>query len=135
MIIEEVLYAYLTNCAGLTALVGDRIYPIILPQKISFPAVTYQRISGIREYSQSGPSGLAHPRFQFSCWAKKYQEAKAIAEQVRLALDGYKGMMGGPDGVRVDAVYIEDDHDIYDPETKIYHIALDVVIWHEEVTA
>jgi len=135
MIIEEALYAYLTNYAELTALVGDRIYPVILPQNTTLPAVTFQRISGIREYSQSGPSGLAHPRFQFSCWAEKYEEAKAVAEQIRLALEGYKGMMGGSDGVRVDAIYVEDDHDIYDPETKEYHVALDAIIWHEEVTA
>ncbi len=127
--IEEALYTHLISHAGLTAIVGNRIYPVLLPQDVTFPAVTYQRISTVREYAQEGPSGLAHPRFQFSCWAETYEEAKAVAEQIRFALSGYKGTINN---VRIDAVYIEDDNDIYDPETNIYHVALDATIWHEE---
>ena len=132
MKIEEALYSYLSSHSGLTNLVGNRIYPMILPQNTALPAVSYQRISAIRERSHEGPSGLAHPRFQFSCWGDTYKQVKDVAEQIRFALDGYKGIMNE---VHIDAIYIEDDRDVYDPKTKIYHIAIDAVIWHEEATS
>lgn len=127
--IEEALYTYLIAHAGLSALVGDRVYPLVAPQDATYPLVVYQRISGIRIHSHSGPSGLASPRFQFSAWGESFSDAKNVAEQVRLALDGYAGTMGS---LAVGACLIATELDQYEPDTGLYRTILDFFIWHEE---
>jgi hypothetical protein len=129
MLIEAAIFKYLSEYSGL---VGSRIYPLKLPQKPTLPAMTYQRISGMHVHSHSGISGLARPRYQFTCWAERYDDAKATAETLRLALDGYKGTMGGVSGVNVSGALSEGDGDIYDPDTKLSGVWHDFFIWHAE---
>lgn len=135
MIIEQALFVELKTAAGITALVGTRVYPLILPQNAAFPAITFQKVSGSRSHSQSGPSNLAHPRFQISCWAKgdtAYPDAKGLAAQVRQAIDGFKGTMGGAGGVDVQSCELVSEVDGYVGESYLYVVHLDFVMWHRE---
>jgi hypothetical protein len=135
VVIEEALFSYLSGHAGLTALVANRIYPLVMPQGTTLPAVTFSKVSGPRVHAMQQDAGLAYPRFQVSCWGATYKQAKEVAGQVRAALQDFKGTMGGPGGVVVSGVFIQDENDLYEPNTQIYHVALDFVIWHlEEVT-
>lgn len=127
--IEQALYTILSGHAGLTALVGSRIYPLILPQSPLLPAVIYQRVDAAREGTHDGPSGLAHPLFQLSCWALDFDQARAVVAQVRLALDGYTGTVGG---VEIEAIQSGHEDDQYEQDTKIYHSSIDFDIWHQE---
>lgn len=123
---EEGLFEYLDNYAGLSMEIDNRLYPLLLPQKVELPAVTYQRISTVRllEFEQSF---MPHPRFQFSCWAEDFERAKDVAEQVRLALDVYIGSMGSE---TVRASIIDGERDMYDPATGIWNSIIEAVIWH-----
>ena len=91
--IAEALWARLQAVAGVTALVSARVYPLLLRQNPTYPAVTYEKVSGPRIENLQGLSGLAHPRFQFSCFGDDYEEADSVAEQVRLALEGYRAII------------------------------------------
>lgn len=110
-----------TRLVAAVPLVVSRVYPLLLPQNPTLPAITYQRISDVREQSLGGDSSLQHPRFQFSCWAETYAVALAVAEQVRLALQGITAAGGG---------YYEGALDLYDSETGWYHVPVDMTIWH-----
>lgn len=125
---EEGLKEYLDNHAGLSAEVDSRVYPMLLPQNRELPAVTYQRISTPRLHEFEA-SFFPHPRFQFDCWAESFPRAKAVAEQVRLALDLYSGAMGD---YTVEVAIVEDERDTYEPEAKIWHSMVEAVIWYEE---
>ena len=46
---EQAIYDQLTSVTAL----GSRIYPLVLPQNVEYPAAVYQRISATR-YSQYG---------------------------------------------------------------------------------
>lgn len=114
--------------------VATRLYPNILPQNPTLPAIVYQRIATTRVNSLSGPSGLATPRFQFTCWATTYGGAKVVAEALRAALDGYTGAAGA---YAISDAILEDDGDIYEPsigleEKEAWGIRLDYIIWHPE---
>lgn len=135
MILEEALYHRLANFSGLASLVSTRIYPMRLPPAAVFPAVTYQRVSGVRVQSLGGPTGLAAPRFQISVWASSYSSAKAVATQVRLALDGFQGNMGASPYINVSGITLENDLEMIDPDTQLFHIPSDFTIWHQEATA
>lgn len=132
MTIEAVITKHLTENAGVAALIAGRVYPKQLPQGPTYPAIVYHRISGPRVHSHDGASGLAYPRFQFDCFAKTHVQAKALCDAVRLAIDGFKGLMGGAGGVDVQAVFCEDDTDDYDDELKVHVQQLDAVFWHAE---
>lgn len=130
--IEEGLYDYLKNYAGISSLVSSRIYPMVMPDEAVFPNLVYQKISGIRSASHDGHSGLAHPRFQISCWAETYPAAKMLARQVVLALHGYTGLMGT---VKCQAAFIDNETDDLDEGTKLFRVIVDVLIWHAEATS
>lgn len=137
MTIEEAIFHLVSNDAGVTALLGSgtacRVYPKKLPQTPTLPAVVYHRIDTPREHSQQGASELAHPRFQFDCWAETRSGAKAVADAVRLALDGFQGSMGSAPGIDVSGAFAEDESDEYDDDVKQFMSRLDVIVWHEEV--
>lgn len=127
MSFEEGLFEYLDNHAGLSMEVDSRIYPVLLPQKVTLPAVTYTRLATPRllEFEQSF---LPHPTFQFDCWAESYSRAKDVADQVVSALDIYRGTMGA---YTVEASIVQSERDGYDAATGIHHIMVDVEIWYE----
>lgn len=129
MSIETALYSYLTSYAGLTALVSDRIYPLVIPEQASLPAIAYQRISTRITYSHDGDSELDRPRFQFACVASTAKAAREVAEQVVAALSGYSGTMSG---LNVGASFIENQLDGYEPQpTDAYVMRVDALIWHD----
>lgn len=132
--IEEGLKTYLTGYAGLTSLISTRVHPMRIPQGATIPCLTYQRISTprIKTHDSSGSSGTAYPRFQFDAWATTYAGAKAITDQVRAALNGYKGTIGTTNTVTIQASLVDDEKPEFDSETGLFRILSDYLIWHQE---
>ena len=131
-LIESGLYDYLKGHAGLSALIIDRIYPLRLPDVATFPAVVYQKVTVQREVSHDGDTGLARSRFQFTCIDKTYIGAKNVADQIRLAFNGFSGAMGS---VTPTDAFVVDETDGVKPDVNLFEVIVDVAIWHEEVTA
>lgn len=131
-VLEEGLYTYLTTFAGLTALISTRVYAFRIPQGGTLPCVTYQRISTPRELSHDSAgigNELAHPRFQFDAWATTYASAKAISDQLRSALNGHKSTTGS---VTVNGILVQDERTSFEPETSLFRVSCDYVIWHTD---
>lgn len=125
-VFETILFTKLSGTAALTALVGTRIYPLIIPQGATYPAVTYQRISTMaREGCMSEDDGLARARIQVTAWAETFTSAKAVIDQVRQALQRWTttGVQGS---------FILAEYDLYDDEAIKYGSAVDAEIVYEE---
>ena len=120
MNIAEAIVAHLVADLNVTALVGTRIYPKLLPQSPAYPAVVLHLISGGTDHTHDGPDGIAEVRYQIDCLAPTIAAATAAAEAVRVALDGYQGTMGGAGGVLVDSVFLVDSRDDYDDEMRVF---------------
>ncbi|MEW6223194.1 MAG: DUF3168 domain-containing protein [Chloroflexota bacterium] len=122
------LFAYLS---GRTA-AGDRIYPRRMPREPVFPLVLYRRIDTARGLSHTGPDGLASPRIQLDVWAEDPDQADAVADELRVLLNGYRGAMGDvPVGLSRVVADLDDD----EPNTGLYRRILDAEITHREATA
>lgn len=131
MRIEQALYNRLSTHAGLAALVGSRIYPVRLPLRPDYPAVSYFRVSRSMRRAFGGTVSGQETRFQFDCWAKTYAGGKDVADQVIAALDGFSGTMGGSGGVEVQAVYLENEQDDdFEDSADLYHTIVEFMIWH-----
>ena len=130
MTIEKDIYYELNNDAIVGGLVGDRIYPLKLPQRWTLPAITYQKVSGERAHCLGGPSGRARPRFQIDCWADTYSGVKDLADGVRLCLDGFKGDINTESDVG--GIILTGEYDIWEESIEVFRITMDFIIPHFE---
>lgn len=129
MSLETALYSRLSAYAGLNALVGARIYPMMLPQAPTFPAVTYFRVSTVPTQVFSAPaSDQLRVRMQVSAWAMSYDGAHAVADQIVAALDGWYGLLGGAGGT-VCAITLTNQVDLREPDTGRYQVPCDFEVW------
>lgn len=100
MSIKGDLVTYLRAFPGLTALVGTRVAFHHAAQSWRTSAgavqasVVIQQIDGDHKHHTRGATGRVIGRFQLTCIDDDGVGGEAVAEQVRQALDGYRGAMG-----------------------------------------
>ena len=132
------LKAYLLADSAVSAAVGGaRIYPLQLPQDVTQPSIVYQRVSGQGSHHMQGPSSLTRPRLQIDCWADNPDDAAALADLVKVRLDGFRGTIPyGSDSpqatVNVQGVFFEDERDLFDAATTLYRTSRDYFFWFDE---
>lgn len=125
---DAALYSILTNHAGLSALVGTRIAPLRLPDGTALPAVTYQRVSE-RDYWASGTdAGVKTTRYQIDAWGVDYDSCRAVAAQLRNALQRYSGTAAS---TVVQGIFILTEIDQYADAPKAAHTTIDIEAHHE----
>jgi hypothetical protein len=129
--VEAALYSILSGTAAVTAQVSTRIYPSFLPQDTALPALTYFRVSTIREEAMNIDPGRATARFQVSVWTTSAYSAGTIADVVRTALHRTIGVYGG---VTITDLAIENEVATYDFDTEEHQVAMDFLIQHVETT-
>ncbi|MBA7515230.1 hypothetical protein ES705_07269 [subsurface metagenome] len=127
--IEVGFFTYLTTHAGLSALIGTRLWPLRLPQNVEYPCIRYRQVSNPPELAHDGPVGLGHPRYQFDCYSPLHDEAWQVAQQLEFALHGFRGAMGT---VTVQAGIVQDTREDYDAVIEAYRVMLDAILWHDK---
>jgi hypothetical protein len=127
--IDTALYTRLSTFAGLVALASTRVYPPPAPQGATFPLVTYQQISGIRSYVYGNQSGFVVARFQLDSWAESAIGARALSEQVRLALSNYHGTS---DTIVIDYISIESEQRLFEDDVELHRISQDYMVYFRE---
>lgn len=90
--IGVLIYDKLSNFAGLTAIVGDRIYPIIAPEDIDVPHVVYSvRIREpdyVKSTAFSSTGVVDNVEVTLEVASLSYVELNTIMGEIRLALEG-----------------------------------------------
>lgn len=131
------LRAYLLGSGAIAALVGQRVYPIKLPQGITASSIVYTKISGLGDHHMQGPSGLARNRVQVDSWAATGDAATALALLVKERLDGFHGSMlwgsNSPQAsVTVRGIFFDNENEFYDDTAKLYRASQDYFVWYAE---
>lgn len=124
------LVAHLEADSDLSALIGTRIYPQILPQGGTLPAVVYQLISRTPASMRNANDNLVQTRWQWSINARTYASTVAISTALKAALQSFSNT-----DPRVDHLFLDNERDDTEPEfdeNNYYRRLLDVLIWHEE---
>jgi hypothetical protein len=122
MTIASLLQARLANDEDVEALVSTRVYPLLLPQKPVYEAITYQRISSS---GQDGTSDRKESRWQINCWAEHAGQAYALAGAVKASLEEWHEVDETPG---VSWARVVNELDDYDDESKVYRIIVDVIL-------
>lgn len=128
MAIEARLAEVLLANTAVSTLAGDRVFPVAVRSEQDFPALTYRRLAGERNYSLAGRGGWASVLVAIAGWAREYSQARALAEAVRQALDAYGDEE--PDGIQVAAV--ADGEDTYEPDLAVFGCSLNVTLKYLE---
>lgn len=88
---EAVLRSALLENATVTGLAGSRVYPVLAPASASLPFVTWRRAGIEREQTLGVPMGVPRVTVEFSIFGTTYNQARELADAMRLVLDGYGG--------------------------------------------
>jgi hypothetical protein len=112
--IGEAIYNRAIAHAGLSALIGKRVYPKQTPEGGVLPAVVYRRISAVREHASGSDPGLVTARYQFTGLAQTYSGSEALAAQVRSAFSRWSATDGT---VVIQGVFLDNETDSEDYPT------------------
>jgi hypothetical protein len=127
MSLKASLYTYLSTYAGLTALIGTRIYPSgDVPQGPVIPYCVYSRPNSERVYSHQGFSSLTDDNLQINCYSTTTLSVEAIEAQVIAAIEAWPATNGSVQAAFVDNVV----GDLYDPQTELQFSAIEISIAH-----
>jgi len=130
--IEYALKTALVENATVNGYVVGRVFYNIAPQDVATPYIVFSRVSGPREYSHDGATGLYRARFQFSAFAESYYEAKSIAVAIQGVLSGASGQLVADPNDTIGASFLDNELDLYEEDTKLHHIAVDYLVWVNE---
>jgi len=120
--IEVLVYRAMILDAAVTRLINTRVYPVVMPQDVTLPAVSYQRVSTDPVNHLGGYSGLKNAHIVINAWGRNYDEAKAIASAIHAAMDA----------ARAFRCVLTNELDGYDQDVQLYVISHDYSCWGAE---
>jgi hypothetical protein len=125
--------------SGLVALIAQllpdypaRIYPNVPALNAPMPNISYQQISKTGDPTLDGSCRLQEIRMQFE-FRSIYDSqglgpARELADSLRLAIDGFAGML--PNGVCVNSILFGDENVFFDDTARMHRIVQDYFIWY-----
>lgn len=88
------LYTEITGAAAISALIGARFYPGLVPIDADLPAVSYHVAGDTPTLAHDGPVGFSVMRVRFGCVGSTYLEAKNVKIAIETFLNGKNGAFG-----------------------------------------
>ena len=95
--LEKSVRTRLLAHSGVSDLVGDkkRVYYSMLPADPKLPAITLQEITATSIGAMGADANMVRGRIQVDGWAVSRAKAKALGEQIRDALQRWRGTASG----------------------------------------
>lgn len=125
---------YLQTQSDVTAIIGTRMFPRVLPQGESLPAIVFSLVTSTSEHKITGASSGVRAIVQLDCYAETHIAANDLSEKVRLALHGYSGTAGSS---TIGSSLLENKREMFDAPTDgsdvpAYRVMMEWEIWHNE---
>lgn len=95
------IYSLLSVSNGVRAFVGEKIFPIAVPQKTGMPAMVYALESGTPTQIKQADSPLDVETYTVTVFIENYANGRECMAAVRAALDQQSGTIAG---VSVDSI-------------------------------
>jgi hypothetical protein len=132
---SKVVYALLSGAGAITAIVGAgasaRIYPVILPQGQTVPAIVHEVITAYRPgaIDAYASTHLTVSRVQVNLITTDYPALLVLLEAAKAAMQFQRGVFGG---VTVHSVLHAGEGLVqYDQQLGLYTQPIDFLITHE----
>lgn len=117
---EMQVYELLKNDTGVKALINARVYPLVAPQNVTKPYITYRVVTGLKIQCLGGQIFQGDYRMQLDCFGTSYASVKAISQAVKSALVGFLSSHN---------INIMDD---FEDETQLFKQIIDFKILNKE---
>lgn len=132
MAIESAIFKYTKD--NIT-LVDNRVHAVLAPKKSPTPYLVYNIVSNNFNHAMGGDDGLCQTTIQFNVYGKEYEEVKEVIEQIKKTYRNY--IQGDPTEKMsneswVQATLLNNEMDMYEDETNLYHSVLGITFWHKE---
>jgi hypothetical protein len=127
--LEQALYTYLQTQSGVTNLVSTRVHPLRLPQEVTLPAVSFQKISAERPHAMGADPGIVFARIQFDSWNTTLLATYSVAAALRTALSRYSGTH---DSVVILDIFLEDEESVDEDQVDLFRVSQDYLVMHRE---
>jgi hypothetical protein len=132
MSLQSSLYAFLISDVGVSALVGTRVYPLVIPEQVydeatKRPCLVYSMRGLDQTQTFCETIELQRADIGIDCYAKTYEASIALATAVKTALTDYVGTMGD---VEISKLNLNNQFDLLDLEPGLFRVALSFFVWH-----
>jgi Na+-translocating ferredoxin:NAD+ oxidoreductase RnfD subunit len=110
---------------ALKGLVNNRVYPMVMPQNPTLPALVYTRIAtNAQNTIDAPPSTLDQCLMQIDAYAETYLAAKELAESMRAAMEAapFKATL-------------QTSQEFWEDTPKIYRVTFDFYCWEKRPPA
>ena len=111
--IGTIIYTALSGSSTITAIVGENVFPVVIPQAVKGPANVYAIGSNITNAVKDGPSTMDTYLFDVMSISKKYSEVDNLADKVRTALETTTA-------TGVQSIRYQSEQDDFIMETEMY---------------
>ena len=128
MTVETEIRTRLAADGTIAGLVGTRIQPVNLEQSVTYPAISYNKVSAPRVHNLAGVAGRAFARISYNSWAETYVGCQTLAAAIRASLDGFQGTLTTTTCV----ITLENEIDLFEDEVNVYRIVQDYFVSHAE---
>ena len=129
MTIEASIRQALLDDANISALVSSRIYPIILPQNPTIPAMTVRVENEDLIDIFGGQSELLRMTLNVDCWQTTFTDADVLRTYVRNALNNYSGIVLG---LEIHRIRYADRVDVFEEVVDAYRATAIFDVWFYE---
>lgn len=107
---------------------GARIRSLVLEQNPTLPAAVYTLLSDIPTDDISGMAGLFRAEIQYDIFATTPDQAQAVADKFRLALQGYEGTNLT---VKILGIHFVTQFDTWEGDINEYRTSIRVAVWYD----
>jgi hypothetical protein len=121
--IQDEFYALITTR---TSPQMTEVYPVSIPQTAVYPAVSYMRISSVRNVNFSEVEDWVRTVFEVNCYAESFNEALNLAEDAKAALNGYRGG-------NIQLIRLDNELEMLEDAVDLYRVAQQYTVWHKEI--
>lgn len=117
----EVLFAILSEDAGVSGVVDNRIYPVAAPQNSAFPKIVYTLdLQPVQHKDAASDTDIVTA--QLDLWGANYDVLFDLSNRVREALDHTGGTWGGQNG----RMHVSGQETGRDDESEYFRIGMTV---------
>lgn len=127
----------LANDAGISELLGARIYPAITPQNPAFPLAVYGLRNTERFSHLTGAENAANKTIRIDIYAETYAGVKAVTELIATLLHGYSGTVVKDDDFIQISMILQDEESDSEPvlirpgaDEFVYAVNMAFNVWY-----
>jgi len=127
--LSNAIYDLLSTDAGVSAIVGTRIYPLLIEQGADMPAIAYTLISNTRVPALNADTTITEARVQVDLYGNTFDSVVLLADAVRVAAQRYAGTNAT---VVILDIIIESESHSRDDTADLFRVSTDLMIIYRE---